>query len=452
MKKMKQTWLQTIVKTLALFLLILLIGGCTPSGDSLETKISDHQSTGNKGSKQSGVLPQGTKVDDLDLSGTTPLEAQIKIKDWSRAKLEETRVLLYNETEITMTLKDLGIEVEQQKTTEELERNPGTTLSSKLNVDSVKVSPELQEKLTKLSRPAKDASYKIDKDQFVITSAESSKTVDIDKLISDLQKGSLSDVPKRINIPMLERPASVTTEAVQALAFDTIIGEYTTKFAVKDKNRTANLTAAAMAIDRKVLRPGETFSFNNTVGPRDHKSGYKDAYVIINGEYVQGPGGGVCQVSSTLYNAVLLGNLPILDRRPHAVVVSYVPQGQDATVNYPNIDFKFQNNTANLLYLRTEVKRGTLTLWIWGKKTAQSVRIERQVEKEMNFETETRLDPNMASGRTVQEQAGSKGLIVNTWKVLQDGTGNETKQFLSRDVYAPAKRILRVGSRGVPKM
>jgi vancomycin resistance protein YoaR len=236
------------------------------------------------------------------------------------------------------------------------------------------------------------------------------------------------------------------------LAFDSVIGEFATKFSVQEKERTENLTKAAMAMDRKVIRPGEIVSFNDTVGPRDHKTGYKDAYVIINGEYVQGPGGGVCQVSSTLYNAVLLSNLQILERKPHAVAISYVPQGQDATVNYPNIDFKFVNNTGSFLYLRTEIKRGTLKLQIWGKKTDQSVRIESQVEKEMNFETETRLDPKMAAGRTVQEQAGSKGMIVNTWKVIKDGTGNETKQSLSRDVYAPAKRILRVGSRGVPKM
>ncbi|HUS88364.1 MAG TPA: VanW family protein, partial [Desulfosporosinus sp.] len=231
-----------------------------------------------------------------------------------------------------------------------------------------------------------------------------------------------------------------------------IIGECTTKFAVTEKNRSANLTAAAKAMDRKVISPGETFSFNDTVGPREPGTGYKDAYVIVNGEYVQGTGGGVCQVSSTLFNAVLLGNLAILERMPHAVAVSYVPQGQDATVNYPNIDFKFKNDTANLLYLRTEIEPGVLTLRIWGKKTDKSVRIERQVEKEMNYKTEKRLDSNLASGRIVQEQAGSKGIIVNTWKVIRDGTGNETKQFLSRDVYAPTNRILRVGSRGVPKM
>ena len=452
MKDMRQTWMRTIVKTLALLLLTMLIGGCTPSDHLLETKILSNQSTGDQGGVGSGVMANGTKVDDLDLSGSTTLEAQTKIKDWAMDKLEETRVLLYNETEIPITLKDLGIEVDHQKTTEEIERNPGTALPSVLKIDFLKASQELQEKLKKFSRPAKDASYKIEKDKFVVNPAESGRTVDIDKLISDIQKVPLSDVPNRMCIPMVEVPASVTTEAAQSLAFDTIIGECTTKFVGTEKNRSVNLTAAAKAMDRKVIRPGETFSFNDTVGPREPGTGYKDAYVIVNGEYVQGTGGGVCQVSSTLFNAVLLGNLTILERVPHAVAISYVPQGQDATVNYPNIDFKFKNNTANMLYLRTEIKPGILSIRIWGKKTDKSVRIERQVEKEMDYKTEKRLDPNLASGRIVQEQAGSKGIIVNTWKVMRDGTGNETKQFLSRDVYAPANLILRVGSRGIPKM
>jgi len=397
-------------------------------------------------------MPNGTKVDDLDLSGSTILEAQTKIKDWAMNKLEETRVLLYNETEIPITLKDLGLEVDHQKITEEIERNPGKALPGVLKVDPLKASQGLQEKLKKYSSPAKDASYKIEKDKFVVNPAESGWAADLDKLISDIQKVPLSDVPYRLGIPMVEVPASVTTEAVRSLAFDTVIGECTTKFAVTEKNRSANLTVAAKALDRKVIGPGETFSFNDTVGPRESGTGYKDAYVIINGKYVQGTGGGVCQVSSTLFNAVLLGNLEIVERMPHAVAVSYVPQGQDATVNYPNIDFKFKNNTASLIYLRTEITPGILTLRIWGKKTDKSVRIERQVEKEVAYKTEKRLDPKLASGRIVQEQAGTKGITVNTWRVIRDGTGNETKQFLSRDVYDPVKRILCVGSRGVPKM
>ena len=449
-KDITQSWMSSFTKAFVISFLLLLTGGCTPPpSHPPEDRVQSSQTPENQEGVGSDLLPEGTKVDDLDLSGSSASEAEEKIKAWSKDKLEETRVLLYNETEIPLTLNEMGITLDSQKAIDDIGRNPGTNQQSVLKVDSLKAKQTLQEKLKKFSRSAKNAIYKIEKDKFVITPAENGRTVDTEKLINTIQKAPLSEVPSRIGIPMAEVPASVSTEAVKALAFDAIIGEFTTKFAIQEKNRTANLVAAAKALDRKVVRPGETFSFNNTVGPRELETGYKDAYVIINGEYVQGIGGGVCQVSSTLYNAVLLGNLKVVERVPHAVAVSYVVAGQDATVNYPNIDFKFQNDTASLLYLRTEIKGGMLTLRIWGKKTDKSVRIERQVEKEINYKTEKRPDSKLASGRIVQEQKGAKGIIVNTWKVVRDATGKETKQFLSRDFYAPTNRILRIGARGL---
>lgn len=449
-KYTKQLWKWVPTLALIFSFLLLLLGGCTPppsQSPQAEAKMQSGQTTENL--ERSDVLAEGTKVDDLDLSGSSATEAKEKIKEWSKDKLEETRVLLYNETEIPITLKDMGIALDDQKAIDDIWRYPGTSLSSELKIDMLKAKQILQEKLKKFSRPAKNAAYKIEKDKFLIMPAESGRTVDTDKLINTIRKSPLSEVPSRINLPMIEVPATVSTEAVKGLAFDTPIGECTTKFSIQEKNRSANLVSAAKALDRKVIRPGETFSFNNTVGPRESGTGYKDAYVIVNGEYVQGIGGGVCQVSSTLYNAVLLGDLKVVERMPHAVAVSYVAVGQDATVNYPNIDFKFQNNTPNLLYLRSEVKDGILTFRIWGKKTDKSVRIERQVEKEINYKTEKRPDSKLASGRVVQEQKGAKGIIVNTWKVVRDGTGKETKQFLSRDIYAPTNRILRIGARGL---
>jgi len=428
------------------FLCLTFLGGCNPASPTPETNNNSVAKQAERNVTNNTVIPDGTKVDDLDLSGTPVSEAPIKIETWAKDKLEETRVLLYNDTEIPVALSEIGIEVDTPKIIEETQLHPGITLPSALKIDSVIASKKLHEKLKKFGRPAKDASYKIENDKVVINPAQSGLTVAVEQLVSKIQNVSLSEIPTRIDIPMVEVPAAVTTESIQALAFDSIIGEFSSNFSVKEKNRSVNLTAAAKALDGKVLLPGETLSFNETVGPREPATGYKDAYVIINGEYVKGTGGGVCQVSSTLYNAVLLSNLEITERMPHAVVVSYVPPGQDATVNYPNIDFKFKNNTASLVYLRTDVKQGVLTIRIWGKKTGNSVRIERQVEKVLAYKTEKRLDPKLPIGLVVQDQKGAKGMVVNTWQIVRDGNGNETKKFLGRDWYAPTNRILRVGT------
>jgi len=447
LKQIRQTWMRTFYTTLGFLLLTFLLIGCIPSSHTLENESTSHNKVGTK--TKSIVISNGVKVDDLDLSGTLVSEAPTKIDTWANDKLEETRILLYNEKEIPISLRDMGIEVDTEKVVEEAQRIPGLAVSSVLKVDPLVASQALQERLKKFNRPAKDASYKIEKDKVVIQPSESGQTVEVDRLIGDILKSSLTEVPLRIDLPMKEVPATVTTESIKALAFDSVIGEFTTKFSVKEENRSANLTAAAKALDGKVLLPGETLSFNQTVGPREPETGYKEAYVIVKGEYVQGTGGGICQVSSTLYNAVLLSNLEIIERKPHEVVVSYVPPGQDATVSYPNLDFKFKNNSTSIVYLRTDVKAGALTVRLWGKKTGLSISIERQVEKELNYKVENRLDSKLSAGRVVQEQKGSKGIVVNTWKVTRDKDGNEGKQFLGRDWYAPTNQIFRVGTRGI---
>lgn len=448
MKQIQQTWIRTFYNMLVLVLLVFLLGGCVPSNHTTETK-SFSNMIWNKEDTKVKVLAKGTKVDDLDLSETLAIEAPEKIEDWAKDKLEETRVLLYNEKEIPISLKEMGIKVDTEKIVKEAQRSPGNAMSSVLKVEAITKNQGIQERLEKFTQPPKEAVYKIVKDKMVIEPSESGRTVAVDRLISNILEFPLSEVPLRITLPMEELPATVTTETIKSLAFDSVIGEFTTRFSLHEENRSANLTVAAKAIDAKVILPGETFSFNETVGPREPETGYKDAYVIVNGEYVQGTGGGICQVSSTLYNAVLLSNLEIIERKPHEVVVSYVPPGQDATINYPNLDFKFRNNSPGLIYLRTDIKQGELTVRIWGKKTGKSVRIERQVEKEIAFKIEDRLDSKLQAGRIIQDQKGVNGIVVNTWQIIKDVNGEETKHFLGRDWYAPTNRILRIGTRGV---
>lgn len=395
------------------------------------------------------TIPNGTNVDELDISGLSFQEGQEKLKAWAEDKLEETRVLVYNNTELSLSLREIGIELDSEKTWERVRNQPGNSVSSVLRIDAAKTFQTLQTKLSGLATSARDASYKIEDDKFIVIPAVSGQEVAIDSLVKELEGLSFAKIPERIVLPVAAVPAKVTTEAVQALAFDSIIAEYSTKFSTYDTNRSDNLALAAKTLDKKEIRPGETFSFNGTVGPRTEQTGYKDAKIIINNEFIYGIGGGVCQVSSTLYNTVLLANLPIMERIHHSVPISYVPLGRDATVSYPDIDFKFKNDTSGLIYLRTEVKSGVLTIRLWGKKNNKTVRLVNEVEQELQFQTERRFDPKLPEGKTVLERAGTKGYIVKTWRITIDDQGKETEQFLSRDVYSPVNQILRVGKKNI---
>lgn len=145
------------------------------------------------------------------------------------------------------------------------------------------------------------------------------------------------------------------------------IAQYTTYFDAAHLNRTENLRLAAKALDGKLLAPGERFSFNESVGERTVQAGYKEAMVIVGDAFVPGLGGGVCQVSSTLYNAVTLANLQIIERHPHSLPVDYVPPGHDATVSYPILDLKFRNNRKVPILIRSIVAENTLTFQLYEK-------------------------------------------------------------------------------------
>lgn len=305
--------------------------------------------------------------------------------------------------------------------------------------------------MSQFDRPAQDASYKIADDKFIVRPGIPGRTVDTWTLIREIDGHTWQEIEnKAIEIPVTAVAPRVSTESVQRLAFNSVIGEFTTKYAVSEKDRSSNLQRAAAALDKKIVLPGQTFSFNDTVGPRTEATGYKDAYVIVNNKYVEGVGGGVCQVSSTLYNAALLADLKIVARTPHAMAITYVPLGQDATVDYNSkVDFKFQNNTGALLYIRSQTKPGLLTICIYGKQTGKTVTLKHQIVKETDFEVERRPDPSLASGATVQEQAGSKGYTVKSWRVLKDAQGKVTEEYLGEDVYAPTNQIIRYGVKGI---
>ncbi|MEG1997965.1 MAG: VanW family protein, partial [Clostridiales bacterium] len=146
-----------------------------------------------------------------------------------------------------------------------------------------------------------------------------------------------------------------------------LLARYTTSFNAGNRNRTTNLRLAATAINGTVIPAGGSFSFNNTVGPRTSRRGYKMAIIYSAGKEIDGLGGGICQVSSTLYNTVLAASLKVTQRHTHSLPVSYVPKGRDATVSYGALDFRFQNNRSYPVTIKATINGGRLTVDLWGK-------------------------------------------------------------------------------------
>jgi vancomycin resistance protein YoaR len=179
---------------------------------------------------------------------------------------------------------------------------------------------------------------------------------------------------KAQTIPVITVNPTVTQEDLEHVN-DKLIGSYTTTFDAGNINRTTNIRLSSEAIDNIILTPGQIFSFNKVVGERTSGKGYQVAHVIVKGEFSEGIGGGICQVSSTLYNSVDEAGLKIVRRFSHSALVTYVPPGRDATVSWGGPDFRFKNNFDKPILVRINIQGGKIaikTYTVSGSKVDKS--------------------------------------------------------------------------------
>ena len=215
-------------------------------------------------------------------------------------------------------------------------------------------------------------------------------------------------------IPLKVLYPSVTTNMIGTEAFPDLLSSYSTKYAASNKDRTTNLRLAANKINGTVLMPGETFSYNKVVGARTIAAGYKEAPIYVSGKVVDGLGGGICQITSTLYNAVVYANLEVTQRSNHQFVPSYVTASRDATVVYGAIDFQFKNNRNYPIKLVCSVSGGIANFQIFGLK--QDDDYEVQI---LSYET----------GRT------STSIYSEAYKILKRDGKEVSRQLMSKDTY-----------------
>ncbi|MCI8641347.1 MAG: hypothetical protein HFJ59_05730 [Clostridia bacterium] len=182
-------------------------------------------------------------------------------------------------------------------------------------------------------------------------------------------KNLLNEDKDEYIIPLKITYPNITTSMIGTEAFPDLLSEFSTNYAISNRNRTTNLILAANKINGLVLMPGETFSYNKIVGERTISAGYKEAPIYVEGRVENGIGGGICQITTTLYNAVLYANLEIIERSNHQFVPSYANASRDATVVYGAIDFKFKNNRDYPIKLTCSVEKGIANFKIFGLKT-----------------------------------------------------------------------------------
>ncbi len=231
------------------------------------------------------------------------------------------------------------------------------------------------------------------------------------------------------------------------LLFPDIIGEKTTVFDTGYTTRAANIRLAAGLLDGADLLPGETFSFNERIGEITAEKGYQSAKGYSNGTVVDTVGAGVCQLSSTLYNAALYSGMEIVKRSSHSLPISYLPLGQDAAISYPAQDFKFKNSSDAPIKIRAYVDGGNLTVEIHGRKSGDFTQIDiiNSTLSVLNPKTREVIDETLAAGQRVVTQKGSKGYVVESFRVYSKDGVEIKRENLGKSTYKAQDTIVSVG-------
>jgi vancomycin resistance protein YoaR len=246
---------------------------------------------------------------------------------------------------------------------------------------------------------------------------------------ANLLAAALSQNQRTARIVVSTAKPGRTTREARAMGIRGLVGSYETIYG-GDANRIHNVQLVSRLLDGHLIAPGATFSFNQTTGARTAEKGFREAPVIINGELGTGLGGGVCQVSTTVFNAAYEAGLKITSRTNHALYISHYPLGRDATVNYPDVDLRFVNDTSHWLLLRTFVGSYSLTVGLYG--TPQHRRVVTQARPLVDTgraPVKHEPDPSLTEGRTVVVDGGEpsrstsvRRLVYERGKLLYDDT------------------------------
>lgn len=340
-----------------------------------------------------------------------------------RIKADELKSEIYN------NIEDLNVgDTELEIPTEVVEPDP---------IDLEKIRNEIykEPKDAYVTKNPTEVHTHVNGVDFAISMDEAKKIIEEDK--------DEYTIPLKITIP------DKTIADLGEEAFPDMLSTFTTRYDASNYNRSTNIELATKSINGTVIMPGEVFSYNQTIGRTTLEKGYKEGTAYVGGKVVPDVGGGICQVSSTLYNTALLANLEITERSNHLFETSYVAPSRDATVYWGSIDFKFKNTRSYPVKIVGTAKNGVVKIDLYGIKEEEEyeVVIESEVISYIPNETEYKKDSTLEKGKKVVEQVGFNGCKSKGYRILKKNGVIISKTLLSTDTYSPQSKIVRVGTK-----
>ncbi len=410
---------------------------------------------------RSDRLCRDVTISGLRVGGMTRSEATRALEQWARKRESQVVTLTALDARWLGTLKDLGVCTDVRETIDRaylvgrtgglLERmlcvftskGSGKQIKARFAIRGRGAHKAIEELAKKVDKPHRDAKLIVVNDRLHTKPEGYGIKLNRKEALRTIERLVTTEATV-VSLPVEADQPDVTAQ--DAATIDTLLARYTTLFNPAKRDRTHNLRLAAQSINGVILKPGQEFSANKIIGPREENRGYRKAIIFVRGRMEEGLGGGTCQVSSTLYNAVLLAGLKVLERNHHSRTVPYVPPGLDATVAYGLVDFRFQNSNSAPIGIISTVKGNRLTVDIYGSAAdKKNIRILTNVTKRVPAGTKIVQDPSLPPGARKLLEPASPGVSVTVYRVFTEPDGTTRKEVVSKDRYLPQEAIIAVG-------
>lgn len=415
----------------------------------------------------SNKICEGVRIGRTDVSGCTKHEALALLEEKETQYGEQVFSVKAEGKKAEVKLQELGFELQNEEKLVDRAMKYGKTGSvfqryfqvKKLKKEKKVLDPHyalrkaeaeklLQERVAVLFTGASDATIKRTNGQFVITEEKSGVELDgkatvakISDFLNEKWDG------KTATIQAVEKAQNPTVLKTQLSEIQDLMGSFST-YCGSGQNRVTNIEVGTKKLDGIVLMPGQELSAGDTMRPFTEKEGYVEAGAYENGEVVKDIAGGICQVSSTLYNAVLHAELEVTSRQPHSMVVNYVKPSKDAAIAGDYKDLKFRNNTEYPIYIEGYVAGEEVHFNIYGKDTrAEGRKVEYISETLATEEIQKKYvtDPELELGKIIKASGGHKGVKAQLWKVVYENGKEVSREVYNKSTYKPSTNKIRVG-------
>jgi vancomycin resistance protein YoaR len=274
----------------------------------------------------------------------------------------------------------------------------------------------------------------------------------LDSVLPRMGEAHVGGAKLQVNLPIYEKWPDITIDSLKKQGISRKIIEFTTALPSSGEGRLHNISSTASSIHDLLLAPGDIFDYSKIIEKTESQFGYREAPVILNGKLVPGIGGGICQVSTTLYNAVLRSGLDIVERRNHSLPISYAPLGQDATFASGYINFKFRNSSGSYLLIRTSMSDKQMTVKLFGQlPNSVTYDIESKIIETIDPPTKFVYNPTLKRGKTEKISQGKAGYVVETYRYKKENGNVVGKELVSKDHYSPQPTVFAMNNGQPPQ-